>query len=386
MTRAGAAAGAARRAKPLRLDERLVRDGLAESRSRAEALIRTGRVLVGDVPVEKPGTRVRDEATVRLRGEERRFASRGGEKLAGALADLGAEPRGLVCLDVGASSGGFTDCLLQAGAQRVVALDVGHGQLDSRLRGDPRVAVLERSNARTVPAAAVREAAGAEIRLVVMDVSFISATLLLPRVAEFAPRAELLVLVKPQFEVGREQVGKGGVVRDDGLRAAAVDRVREAARAAGYEALGEAESRLAGPKGNREVFLRLAAQRGPDWYGLTAGLDSRLMSVVSVTESAAQQIKRLLDQEGKAETHALRMKVVGGGCSGLQYQLAFDDQVRENDAEIEANGVRVRIDEKSALYLVGTTLDYVDTLMESGFKIQNPNAKSTCGCGQSFGA
>lgn len=110
------------------------------------------------------------------------------------------------------------------------------------------------------------------------------------------------------------------------------------------------------------------------------------MSVVSVTDSAAQQIRRLLDQEGKAETHALRMKVVGGGCSGLQYQLAFDDQVRENDAEIELNGVRVRIDEKSALYLVGTTLDYVDTLMESGFKIQNPNAKSTCGCGQSFGA
>ena len=110
------------------------------------------------------------------------------------------------------------------------------------------------------------------------------------------------------------------------------------------------------------------------------------MSVVQVSESAAQQIKRLLDQEGKLETHALRMKVVGGGCSGLQYQLAFDDQVRENDAEVEVNGVRLVVDEKSALYLVGTTLDYVDTLMESGFKIQNPNAKSTCGCGQSFGA
>ncbi len=110
------------------------------------------------------------------------------------------------------------------------------------------------------------------------------------------------------------------------------------------------------------------------------------MSVVTVTESAAQQIKRLLDQEGKLETHRLRMKVVGGGCSGLQYQLAFDDQVRENDAEVEANGVRVVVDEKSALYLLGTTLDFVDTLMESGFKIQNPNAKSTCGCGQSFGA
>jgi iron-sulfur cluster assembly protein len=110
------------------------------------------------------------------------------------------------------------------------------------------------------------------------------------------------------------------------------------------------------------------------------------MSIISVTESAAQQIKRLLDQEGKIESHALRMKVVGGGCSGLQYQMAFDERVRENDAEIEANGVRVLVDEKSALYLMGSTLDYVDTLMESGFKIVNPNAKSTCGCGQSFGA
>ena len=110
------------------------------------------------------------------------------------------------------------------------------------------------------------------------------------------------------------------------------------------------------------------------------------MSLVNVTESAAQQIKRLLDQEGKTQSHALRMKVVGGGCSGLQYQLMFDDHARENDQQVELGGVRVVVDEKSALYLVGTTLDYVDTLMESGFKIQNPNAKSTCGCGQSFGA
>jgi iron-sulfur cluster assembly protein len=108
------------------------------------------------------------------------------------------------------------------------------------------------------------------------------------------------------------------------------------------------------------------------------------MSMIVVTESAARQIKRLLDQEGKTDTHALRMKVVGGGCSGLQYQLAFDDQVRDGDTEIESGGVRVRVDEKSALYLVGTSLDYVDTLMESGFKIQNPNANTTCGCGQSF--
>jgi 23S rRNA (cytidine1920-2'-O)/16S rRNA (cytidine1409-2'-O)-methyltransferase len=251
----------ARRAKPLRLDERLVRDGLAETRSRAEALIRTGRVLVAEVPVEKPGTRVRDESPVRVRGEERRYASRGGEKLAGALADLAVDPSGLVCLDVGASTGGFTDCLLQAGALRVVALDVGHGQLHARLRGDPRVAVLERSHARTVPAARVREAAGGAIGLVVVDVSFISATQILPRLAELAPGAEALVLVKPQFEVGREQVGKGGVVRDDGLRAEAVARVRECAEGLGYEAAGEAESRLAGPKGNREVFLRLVPKK-----------------------------------------------------------------------------------------------------------------------------
>jgi iron-sulfur cluster assembly accessory protein len=110
------------------------------------------------------------------------------------------------------------------------------------------------------------------------------------------------------------------------------------------------------------------------------------MSLVSVTEAAASQIKRLLDQEGKAQSHALRMKVVGGGCSGLQYQLMFDDQARENDQQVELGGVRVVVDEKSALYLVGTTLDYVDTLMESGFKIQNPNAKNSCGCGQSFSA
>jgi 23S rRNA (cytidine1920-2'-O)/16S rRNA (cytidine1409-2'-O)-methyltransferase len=200
--------------------------------------------------------------------------SRGGEKLAGALADLGVEPAGRVCLDVGASTGGFTDCLLQAGARRVVALDVGYGQLHPRLRADPRVAVLERSHARSVAVERVREAAGAEIELAVVDVSFISATSVLPRLSELAPRAELVVLVKPQFEVGRERVGKGGVVRDDALRAEAVGRVRQAAAALGYRAAGEAESQLAGPKGNREVFLHLRPNEdrvGPD-SGL--GLDS----------------------------------------------------------------------------------------------------------------
>jgi 23S rRNA (cytidine1920-2'-O)/16S rRNA (cytidine1409-2'-O)-methyltransferase len=205
---------------------------------------------------------VRDASRVRVRGRPARFVSRGGEKLAGALEDLGVDARGAVCLDVGASTGGFTDCLLQAGAARVVALDVGYGQLHPRLRADARVSVLERTHAGRVDPSAVRERAGAPFRLVVVDVSFISAARLLPRLREIAPGAELLVLVKPQFEVGREQVGKGGVVRDDALRAAAVDAVQVAAEALGYRARGRAESRLAGPKGNREVFLHLVPADG----------------------------------------------------------------------------------------------------------------------------
>ncbi len=238
----------------MRLDERLVAEGLAESRSRAEALIRAGRVLVDDVPVDKPGHSVRAEAQLRVRGASRRFASRGGEKLAGALVDLGVDPGGRACLDLGASTGGFTDCLLQAGARSVVAVDVGYGQLDATLRRDPRVVVLERTNARSLE----REAVPERVDLVTIDVSFISVRLLLPRIAELAPGAELLVLVKPQFEVGKGQVGRGGVVRDPALRASAVASVRACAEQLGYRALGEAESRLPGPKGNREVFLHLA--------------------------------------------------------------------------------------------------------------------------------
>jgi 23S rRNA (cytidine1920-2'-O)/16S rRNA (cytidine1409-2'-O)-methyltransferase len=236
-----------------RLDERVVAEGLAETRSRAEALIRTGRVLVDDAPVEKPGTRVAEQARLRLRGSLRRFVSRGGDKLAGALEDLGIDPDGLLCLDVGASTGGFSDCLLQSGARHVVAVDVGYGQLDPRLREDPRVTVLERTNARYLEP----QALPAGIELVTVDVSFISLRLLLARLGEVAPGADLLLLVKPQFEVGKGQVGKGGVVRDERLRAGAVAGVREAALALGYEALGEAESRLPGPKGNREIFLWL---------------------------------------------------------------------------------------------------------------------------------
>jgi len=242
-----------RAGRKVRLDELVVERSLAESRARAQALILAGWVLVDDVPAEKPGTRVSADAALRLRGQVRAFVSRGGEKLAGALVDLALDPRGLDCLDVGASTGGFTDCLLQHGARRVVAVDVGYGQLHSKLRGDPRVKVLERTHARDL----TREELGGAVQLVTIDASFISLRLLLPPLQALAPEAEFLVLVKPQFEVGRGQVGKGGVVRDNALRAQAVAGIRACAEDLGLGVVGEAESRLAGPKGNREVFVRL---------------------------------------------------------------------------------------------------------------------------------
>ena len=210
-------------------------------------------MLVDDVPVDKAGSRIKPESQVRLRGAPGRFVSRGGEKLAGALDDLQVAPVGLHCLDVGASTGGFTDCLLQHGAASVVAVDVGYGQLHPKLRDDPRVRVHERTNARELaPSHLVRP-----VDLVVIDASFISLRLLLPAVARVAPRARVLALVKPQFELGRERVGKGGVVRDDADRHAAADQVVRSAGELGYAVRGQADSRVHGPKGNREIFLLL---------------------------------------------------------------------------------------------------------------------------------
>ena len=238
-----------------RLDERVVRDGLAESRSAAQALILSGRVLVDDARVDKAGTRVAPARSVRVKGGARRFVSRGGEKLSAALDELGVDPSGLCCLDVGASTGGFTDCLLQRGAVAVVAVDVGHSQMHSRLRLDPRVDVHERMNARHLDPARL----GRDFGLAVVDVSFISLALILPALDACTPGADWLLLVKPQFEVGREQVGKGGVVRDDALRCAAADAVSSAARGLGRSERGRVDCRVPGPKGNREIFLWISA-------------------------------------------------------------------------------------------------------------------------------
>jgi 23S rRNA (cytidine1920-2'-O)/16S rRNA (cytidine1409-2'-O)-methyltransferase len=238
----------------VRLDRLLVDRGLAPSRERAQRLILAGAVLVADRPATKAGVLVPADASLRLRGSASDYVSRGGEKLAGALDAFALDVAGTVALDVGASTGGFTDCLLRRGARRVIAVDVGYGQLAWTLRQDPRVVVLERTNARRLDGAMLPEAPD----LATVDVSFISLALVLPAVADtLRPGAAMVTLVKPQFEAGRGQVGKGGVVRDPAVRAGAVARVRREAEGIGLRVRGETDSVLHGPKGNREVFLWL---------------------------------------------------------------------------------------------------------------------------------
>jgi len=238
----------------VRLDRLLVDRGLVPNRERAQRLILAGDVLVADRPATKPGALVRADVPLRLRAPASAYVSRGGEKLAGALEAFSLRVAGAVALDVGASTGGFTDCLLRRGARRVIALDVGYGQLAWSLRQDPRVVVLERTNARDLDAAMLPEPPD----LATVDVSFISLALVLPPVAAtLRPGAAVVALVKPQFEAGRGEVGKGGVVRDPAVRAFAVARIRQAAETVGFRTRGESESVLHGPKGNREVFLWL---------------------------------------------------------------------------------------------------------------------------------
>jgi 23S rRNA (cytidine1920-2'-O)/16S rRNA (cytidine1409-2'-O)-methyltransferase len=243
-----------------RLDTLLAERGLFETRTRAAAAVMAGDVRVGDRPARKPGELVAADAPVEV-AERPQFVSRGGTKLANALDALGLDPAGRRALDVGASTGGFTDCLLQRGAEAVIALDVAYGELHWTLRNDPRVTVIERRNA--------RELGPDELPwrpdLIVADVSFISLTKVLPAaLAAAAPRFDCLALVKPQFEVGRERVGKGGVVREaDERRAALVAVATHARDVIGTAVLGFASSDLPGPAGNRESFVWLAEPRRP---------------------------------------------------------------------------------------------------------------------------
>jgi 23S rRNA (cytidine1920-2'-O)/16S rRNA (cytidine1409-2'-O)-methyltransferase len=241
-----------------RLDLLLVHRGLADSREKAQAMILAGHVLVDEQRMEKCGAPVTENAAVRLLGKPAKYVSRGGLKLEGALEHFRIVPDGKICLDIGASTGGFTDCLLQKGAAKVYAVDVGTNQLSWKLRSDPRVVALEKNNARELEFRTI----GEYLELVTMDVSFISATLILPAVTRLlTPRAEALVLVKPQFEVGREQVGKGGIVRDPKLHQEAVAKVSKKLLELGFTALASVESCLVGASGNREYFLHAIWQK-----------------------------------------------------------------------------------------------------------------------------
>ena len=247
----------------VRLDKLVFERGLAPSRERAQALVLAGRVLVNEQKVDKSGASVDEDAGLRILGDDMPFVSRGGLKLARALEHWHIDASGKVCLDIGASTGGFTDCLLQNGASQVIAVDTGYGQIDAKLRGDARVTLLEKTNARylTIEQIFPDKAGLRPISIVAMDVSFISATLVLPAVVQCVRESEgpgtfeLIVLVKPQFEVGREHVGKGGIVRDERSQQAAVERVRVAAGELGGAEVEVIDSPILGAEGNREFLL-----------------------------------------------------------------------------------------------------------------------------------
>ncbi len=240
-----------------RIDILLVERGLVPSRERAQAMILAGRVLVDEQKVHKSGHAVADDCQLRLLGNDLRYVSRGGLKLEAALTHWGIGLEGAVCMDVGTSTGWFTDCMLQHGAASVLAVDTGYGQIDARLRADARVRLLEKTNARYLEAQQVPEA----VEFISMDVSFISATQVLPAVlsAAFADkgqaRRELVLLIKPQFEVGRELVGKGGIVRNEAAQLGAVDKVRDAVTALGGQQIEVIDSPILGTEGNREFLL-----------------------------------------------------------------------------------------------------------------------------------
>src|SRR5437016_7009478 len=245
----------------LRLDKLLLDRGLAVSRERAQAMILAGRVLVNGQKIEKPGSSISQDADIRLLGAEMKYVWRGGLKLEAALEHWKIDLSGRTCLDVGASTGGFTDCMLQHGAVEVIAVDTGYGQIAARLRSDPRVKLLEKTNARYLTSEHLHRAGGTvPVTFVAVDVSFISVTLVLPAVLEAAfavPGAarETVVLIKPQFEVGREHVGKGGIVKDGHAQQRAVVKIVELAEKLSGHHLEVIESPILGMEGKREFLL-----------------------------------------------------------------------------------------------------------------------------------
>lgn len=240
-----------------RLDSLLVERGLVESREKAQAMILAGEVLADGQKVTKAGQKVPAAADIRLLGRKTRFVSRGGEKLDGAMKHFAIDVRDNVCLDVGSSTGGFTDCLLQRGARKVYAVDVGTAQLHWNLRRDSRVVVCEKVNARYLTQETVPEKVG----FVCCDVSFISVTLILPALIPLmTPAARMVVLAKPQFEVGKGEVGKGGIVRDPALHEKAINRVRSALTELGFHGLHTMESPILGAEGNKEFLIYVAEQ------------------------------------------------------------------------------------------------------------------------------
>ena len=240
--------------KKSRLDLLLVKKGLARSRQRANAMITSGNILVDGIPRTKPGSLVSPAAAIEIRANDLPYVSRGGLKLEAALRETGMDVSGMVCLDVGASTGGFTDCLLQNGAQRVYAVDVGYGQLAWSLRTDPRVTVIERTNIRHMP----KEALETSVDLVTIDTSFISLKLVVPAVLKFMHNdAAILALIKPQFEVGKGQVGKGGVVRDAARHKQVIAELTDFFKNSGLVTNTVTPSPILGPKGNREFIVYL---------------------------------------------------------------------------------------------------------------------------------
>ncbi len=244
-----------------RFDKLLVEKGMVQSREKAMALIMAGKVAVAGKRIDKPGIQLNVDAQLELHGGDSSYVSRGGEKMEGALKTFGVDPKGMVAMDVGASTGGFTDCILQKGANKVYAVDVGYGQLAWRLQKDPRVVNLERRNIRYLKREEVRE----EIDLILIDTSFISIEKFLPHLLGFLKKGgAILSLIKPQFEVKKGEVGRGGVVRDKALHEKVIERISNFSRGLGLKVLGVTESPLLGPKGNKEFFIYLKKENEED--------------------------------------------------------------------------------------------------------------------------